>query len=99
MHTRQDIYLFAAVLRCISLYLQAKILKVKLLLALKDYSSVISESGFILKEDEDNLEALLVRGRAYYYLSDHDVALRFAFLNFYWNFHLRILMLLLKFLL
>lgn len=60
-------------------YLQAKILKLKLILALKDYSSVISEAGYILKEDEDNLEALLLRGRAYYYLSDHDVASRFVF--------------------
>lgn len=57
---------------------QAKFLKVRLLLAAKDYSSVISETGFILKEDEDNLEALLLRGRAYYYLADHDVALRFV---------------------
>ncbi|XP_010937842.2 dnaJ protein P58IPK homolog B [Elaeis guineensis] len=56
--------------------LRAKILKVKLLLALKDYSSAISETGYILKQDEDNLEALLLRGRAYYYLSDHDVATR-----------------------
>lgn len=60
-------------------YFQAKILKLKLMLALKDYSSVISEAGYILKEDEDNLEALLLRGRAYYYLSDHDVAQRFVF--------------------
>ncbi|KAG1371578.1 putative DnaJ protein P58IPK [Cocos nucifera] len=56
--------------------LRAKILKVKLLLALKDYSGAISETGYILKQDEDNLEALLLRGRAYYYLSDHDVATR-----------------------
>ncbi|XP_047054505.1 dnaJ protein P58IPK homolog B [Lolium rigidum] len=56
--------------------LQAKLLKAKALLALKDYSSVISETGFILKEDEDNLDALLLRGRAYYYLADHDVANR-----------------------
>ncbi|KAL5740761.1 hypothetical protein ACOSP7_029642 [Xanthoceras sorbifolium] len=55
---------------------KAKLLKVKLLLAAKDYSSAISESGFILKEDENNLEALLLRGRAYYYLADHDVAQR-----------------------
>ncbi|XP_039161608.1 dnaJ protein P58IPK homolog isoform X2 [Eucalyptus grandis] len=54
----------------------AKILKVKSLLATKDYSSAIAESGFILKEDENNLEALLLRGRAYYYLADHDVAMR-----------------------
>ena len=55
---------------------QAKILKVKLLLAAKDYAGAISEAGYILKEDEDNLDALLLRGRAYYYLVDHDVATR-----------------------
>ncbi|CAN1805462.1 DnaJ protein P58IPK homolog [Linum perenne] len=53
---------------------KAKILKVKLLLGVKDFSSAISESGFILREDESNLDALLLRGRAYYYLADHDVA-------------------------
>lgn len=58
------------------LLLKAKILKVKLLLLVNDYSSAISETGFILKEDENNLEALLIRGRAYYYLADHDVAIR-----------------------
>ncbi|KAM1648145.1 hypothetical protein FF1_009456 [Malus domestica] len=54
---------------------KAKLLKVRLLLATKDYSSVISEAGYILK-DEDNLDAFLLRGRAYYYLADHDVAQR-----------------------
>ncbi|KAL5711428.1 DnaJ protein P58IPK B [Ranunculus cassubicifolius] len=55
---------------------KAKLLKVKLLLALKDYSGAISETGYILKVDENNLDALLLRGRAYYYLADHDVAMR-----------------------
>lgn len=55
---------------------KAKTLKVKLLLASRDYSGAISETGYILKEDENNLQALLLRGRAYYYLADHDVALR-----------------------
>ncbi|XP_019444350.1 PREDICTED: dnaJ protein P58IPK homolog [Lupinus angustifolius] len=55
---------------------KAKLLKVKLLIADKDYEGAIAESGFILKEDENNLEALLLRGRAYYYLADHDVATR-----------------------
>lgn len=59
--------------------LQAKFLKIKLLLSVKDYSAAISETGFLLKEDEDNLEALLLRGRAYYYLADHDIALRYIF--------------------
>lgn len=53
-------------------------LKVRLLIATKDYSGAISETVYLLKEDEDNLEALLLRGRAYYYLADHDVAIRFA---------------------
>ncbi|KAL2229404.1 dnaJ protein P58IPK homolog [Sesamum indicum] len=55
---------------------KAKLLKVRLLIATKDYSSAITETGYILKEDEANLEALLLRGRAYYYLADHDVAVR-----------------------
>lgn len=48
----------------------------RLLIAAKDYSSAIAETGYILKEDEDDLEALLLRGRAYYYLADHDIAIR-----------------------
>lgn len=55
---------------------KAKVLKVRLLLATKDYSGAIAETGYILKEDENDLDALLVRGRAYYYLADHDVAMR-----------------------
>ncbi|KAG5043752.1 hypothetical protein GLYMA_03G179800v4 [Glycine max] len=55
---------------------KAKLLKVKVLIADKEYESAIAESGFLLKEDENNLEALLLRGRAYYYLADHDVATR-----------------------
>ncbi|XP_076899288.1 dnaJ protein P58IPK homolog B-like [Bidens hawaiensis] len=48
----------------------------RLLIAAKNYAEAISEARFILKEDEDNLDALLLRGRAYYYLADHDVATR-----------------------
>ncbi|GFZ14293.1 DnaJ P58IPK-like protein [Actinidia rufa] len=55
---------------------RAKLLKVRLLLAAKDYSGAIAETGYLLKEDENNLDALLLRGRAYYYLADHDVASR-----------------------
>lgn len=55
---------------------KAKLLKARLLIAVKDYSGAISETGFILKANENNLEALLLRGKAYYYLADHDVAMR-----------------------
>ncbi|KAG4949586.1 hypothetical protein JHK82_042803 [Glycine max] len=37
---------------------KAKLLKVKVLIADKEYQSAIAESGFLLKEDENNLEAL-----------------------------------------
>ncbi|KAK4743223.1 hypothetical protein SAY87_001224 [Trapa incisa] len=36
------------------------------MLAVKDYSDAIAETGYMLKEDENNLDALLLRGRAYY---------------------------------
>jgi len=39
-------------------------------------SRAISETGLILKANENNLEALLLRGKAYYYLADYDVAMR-----------------------
>ncbi|CAK8543836.1 unnamed protein product [Lathyrus sativus] len=55
---------------------KAKLLKVRLLIADKEYEGAIAESGILLKEDENNLEALLLRGRGYYYLADHDVATR-----------------------
>ncbi|XP_059063813.1 dnaJ protein P58IPK homolog B isoform X2 [Cryptomeria japonica] len=55
---------------------KAKLLKSRLLLGVKDYSGAIAESGFILKANENDLEALLLRGKAYYYLADHDVAMR-----------------------
>lgn len=73
-------------LTCLLDFFQAKILKVKLLLATRDYSGAIAETGYILKEDEDNLEALLLRGRAYYYLADHDVALRYIWLHIQYDF-------------
>ncbi|RDY00099.1 DnaJ protein P58IPK-like protein [Mucuna pruriens] len=55
---------------------KAKLLKVRVLIDDKDYEGAIAESGFLLKEDENNLEALLLRGRGYYYLADHDIATR-----------------------
>ncbi|KAL5187328.1 DnaJ protein P58IPK B [Glycine soja] len=55
---------------------KAKLLKVKVLIADKEYENAIAESGFLLKEDENNLEAFLLRGCAHYYLADHDVAMR-----------------------
>lgn len=55
---------------------QARLLKAKLALKKKDYSDAVSEAGRVLKLDEGDLDALLVRGNAYFYLADHEVALR-----------------------
>lgn len=52
-------------------------LKAKLALKKKDYSEAVAEAGRVLKMDESDLDALLVRGNAYLYLADHDVALRY----------------------
>lgn len=56
--------------------MQARLLKAKLALKKKDYSDAVSEAGRVLKLDEADLDALLVRGNAYFYLADHEVALR-----------------------
>eukprot|EP00250_Pteridium_aquilinum_P025251 c3041_g1_i1 orf=264-1856(-) len=55
---------------------KARLLKSRVLLKLKDYSGAIAEAGRVLKSDENDLEALLLRGKGYYYLLDHDVAIR-----------------------
>ncbi|KAG0625645.1 hypothetical protein M758_2G070900 [Ceratodon purpureus] len=55
---------------------QARLLKAKLALKKKDYSDAVAEAGRVLKLDDSDLDALLVRGNAYFYLADHDVALR-----------------------
>jgi len=57
---------------------QARLLKAKLMLKNKDYSGTITEVGRVLKVDESDLDALLLRGKAYFYLADHDVALRYS---------------------
>ncbi|MCO5593452.1 hypothetical protein L7F22_047466 [Adiantum nelumboides] len=55
---------------------KARLLKARVLLKTKDYSGAIAEAGRVLKSDENDLEALLLRGKGYYYLGDHDVAIR-----------------------
>lgn len=42
----------------------------------QDYQSVLVDTRQVLKADKSNLEALLVRGNAYYRIGDHDVALQ-----------------------
>lgn len=60
---------------------QARLLQAKLLLKTKDYDGVAVEAGQVLKQDDTNLEALLLRGQAYFYLGDNDLALRWGSLR------------------
>ena len=55
-------------------------LKAKLALKKKDYSDAVAEAGRVLKLNDGDLDALLVRGNAYFYLADHDVAIRYCYL-------------------
>ena len=45
-------------------------------LAQEQYYEVLADSGRALKLQQDSIEALLVRGEAYYRLAEHDMAMR-----------------------
>lgn len=62
--------------------MQARLLRAKLALKKKDFSDAVAEAGRVLKLDDGDLDALLVRGNAYFYLADHDVALRYLYISF-----------------
>lgn len=48
-----------------------------MLLKNKEYSGAIAEAALVLKNDENDLEGLLLRGKGYYYIGDYDVAIRY----------------------
>lgn len=52
------------------------LLKAELLLQKGDYDGVVAATGRVLKADENDMKGLLMRGKAYIYLGDHDVAIR-----------------------
>ncbi|KAK3266549.1 hypothetical protein CYMTET_24834, partial [Cymbomonas tetramitiformis] len=55
---------------------EARILRAEASMAIKDYGTVVSETGRILKMDPGNMNALLLRGRSYFYLADHELSMR-----------------------
>eukprot|EP00897_Mesotaenium_endlicherianum_P006267 jgi/Mesen1/5669/ME000288S04880 len=55
---------------------EARMMKAELMLAAGDYSGVVAETASALKADENDLAALLLRGRGYFYLGDHEHALK-----------------------
>lgn len=51
-------------------------MKSRILYDKRDFDGVVTEIGKVLKVEENHLEALLLRGRGYFYLGDHDLAIR-----------------------
>lgn len=51
------------------------LMRVECHVALKDWQSVLVDTRKILQSDKSSMDALLIRGRAYYYLGEHDNAL------------------------
>lgn len=47
----------------------------KVLFALKQYHDVLSDTRTLLNANKQDLDALAIRGQAYYYLADHDTAI------------------------
>ncbi|KXZ44221.1 hypothetical protein GPECTOR_71g582 [Gonium pectorale] len=56
--------------------LKAQLLEAKVQFAATQYEQVIAITGRIVKADDRQLEALVLRGRAYFYTADHDMAKR-----------------------
>mmetsp|Transcript_4150 Transcript_4150/g.6839 ORF Transcript_4150/g.6839 Transcript_4150/m.6839 type:complete len:478 (-) Transcript_4150:697-2130(-) len=56
--------------------LQALLLEAKLYMQDADYEQVVAVTGRLLKNEPSHLAALVLRGRAYFYLFDHDLAKR-----------------------
>jgi len=55
---------------------EARLIQVNMKFASNDFGGVISETGRILKAEPGNMQALLMRGRAYLHLNDNELALR-----------------------
>eukprot|EP00271_Cylindrocystis_brebissonii_P014374 TRINITY_DN35716_c0_g1_i1.p1 TRINITY_DN35716_c0_g1~~TRINITY_DN35716_c0_g1_i1.p1 ORF type:complete len:500 (+),score=130.81 TRINITY_DN35716_c0_g1_i1:632-2131(+) len=55
---------------------EARLLNAEMLMTLKDYEGVVVETSKVLKADDNDMAALLLRGRSYYYMGDHELALK-----------------------
>lgn len=54
----------------------AQMLEARMYLEAAEWEQVVAVTGRLLKSDERQLEALVLRGKAYFYLNDHDMAKR-----------------------
>ncbi|GIL63490.1 hypothetical protein Vafri_17539 [Volvox africanus] len=55
---------------------KAQVLEAEMLFTAAEYEQVVAVTGRIVKADDRQLDALVLRGRAYFYLADHDMAKR-----------------------
>jgi tetratricopeptide (TPR) repeat protein len=53
-----------------------KMMRAKARLEKGDYHECIADAGEVVKIESENVEALLLRGRAYYYTADHEMTMR-----------------------
>ncbi|KAG2501822.1 hypothetical protein HYH03_000321 [Edaphochlamys debaryana] len=56
--------------------IKAQVLEAQLMFTAEQYENVVAITGRIVKADERQLDALVLRGKAYFYLFDHDMAKR-----------------------
>jgi len=55
---------------------EARLMQVEVQFSSQDFGGVISETGRILKAEPGNMQALLMRGRAYLHMNDNELAMR-----------------------
>lgn len=55
---------------------EAALAEARMQMGQRDYDNVVGTTGRLLKSRPGDLEALLLRGRAYYFLGEHDLAKR-----------------------
>ena len=56
--------------------MDAKLLQAELMLDDKDYGGVVAMMGVLLKGQPDNVQALYLRGKSYFYMDDQSMAKR-----------------------
>ncbi len=60
---------------CTSWWPQAQLIEAQLWMQDKDYEQAAAATGRLLKSDPGHLEALVLRGKAYYYLNGEGLGL------------------------
>ncbi|KAG7358506.1 chaperone protein DnaJ [Nitzschia inconspicua] len=73
---RAAAHYFTAAMKFVDQAIDMQLQKAAALLETDDYYGVISDTGLILKQYPQHLEAFRLRGMAYFWLNDHDTAIK-----------------------